>query len=336
MRYALVIPAGLRDYTVDANGKPQEDEINSFYRKIISQSSIVDSIAAKKNPELYDNVSIGLQNALTELSDYLMSLLDGKNKLVLGKWLSRKIFNSTRNVLSSYIDKSLKVTSKQRLMYNECLVGLHQYTRAIVPKSLYELKNKYIKDIFVENSTIAYLTNAKTLKKEEVYNTHIQKEYDLWTSSDGLEKVIAMLGNINHRNEPIKLNHGKHYMGLVYRDKKHFKFFQDIDELPEGLNKELVTPVTLSEFIYMSIYHLDGKYPGFVTRYPIERFGSIYPCFVKVTTTADSFEIEELDEQWRPSGNIAYNFPNKESDHINVICVHPGHLGRLGADFKHH
>ncbi len=336
MQYVLVLPAGLRDYTVDANGKPQEDEINTFYRKIIAQASIVDPIAAKKTPEVYDNIAIGLQNANVDLFDYIKSLLEGKNKLILGKWLSRKIFNSTRNVLSSNIDKSLDINSKSRLGYNECLVGLHQFARAAVPKSTFEIRNKYIKDIFIDNSTSAYLTNAKTLKKEEIFSSHIQKEYDMWTSSDGIEKIIAMLGNLDYRNQVIQLNKGKHYMGLVYRDEKYFKFFQDIDELPEGYNKDNVSPVTLAEFIYLSLYHLSGKYPGFVTRYPITGFGSIYPCFVKVSTTVESYEVEELDDQWQPTGQIAYSFPNKNSDYNNVIAVHPGHIGRMGADFKHH
>lgn len=333
LRYLLVIPAGLRDYSIDANGKPQEDEINTYYRKILAQSSIIDSNSAIKTPGIYDNVAIGIQNLSLELFDYIKTLLEGKNKLILGKWLTRKIFNSTRNVLSSNIENADNINSNKRLKYNECLVGLHQFIRASVPKSTYELKNKYIRNIFIENSNTAILTNVKTLKKEEVLNTHIQKEYDLWTSSDGLDKVIAMLGNLNSRNEPILLNKGKHYMGLIYRDDKYIRFIQDIDELPEGYNRDKVEPVTLAEFMYLSVYHLNGVYPGLITRYPITGFGSIYPCYVKFTTTTDSYVLEELDDNWNPSGNIAHNFPNKNSEYFNTCAVHPSHLGSLGADF---
>ena len=333
MRYVLVLPAGLRDYYVDPDGKPQEDEINTFYRKLISQSAIVDPVAVKKSPEVYDNVASGLQDVSLELFVYLKSLLEGKHKLVLGKWLSRKIFNSTRNVLSSSIDKTNSIDDINRLRYNECQVGIHQFARACVPKSLYEIKNKYIKSVFVENTTTAVLTNAKTLRKEEVLNSHIQKDYELWTSSQGLEKVIASLGNLNTRNFPVLVNKGRHYLGLVYRDEKYFKFFQDITELPDGFDKTKVTPVTLGEMVYMSLYHLNGKYPGMITRYPITGYGSIYPCYVKLATTMSSFTLEELDDEWKPSGNIASSFPDATSDYFNTCSVHPSHLGALSADF---
>lgn len=329
----IVMPAGLRDYTVDANGKPQEDEVNSFYRKVIAQANIVDPIAAKKNPELYDSVAMGLQKIVLELYEYIESLLDGKNKLILGKWVSRKIFNSTRNVISSYVEVAKNVNDKRRLGYNEVLIGLHQFARASAPKSLYEIKNNYIRDIFIENTTSAYLVNVNTLHREEVLNSHIQKEYDLWTSSDGLEKVIASLGNVDIRNLPVVLNKGKHYLALIYRDDKYFKIVQDIDDIPEGWDKSKVRPITLTEFIYVSLYRMDGKFPGLATRYPITGFGSIYPAMVRLTTTTDTDVLEELDSQWNPTGSIACNFPINDSEHFSTMIVHHSHLASLGGDY---
>ena len=332
LRYMLVLPAGLRDYSVDANGKPQEDEVNTFYRKMLFQSNIIDSSAVKKAPEVYDGVAIGLQRLALDLFNYFQSLLDGKNKLILGKWLTRKIFNSTRNVASNAIEKSQNINDHLRLGYNECFVGLHQFLRGVVPKSTYEIKTKYIKDIFIENSTHAFLTNAKTLKREEVLSIHIQKDYDFWTSADGIEKVIANMANLDIRHLPVQLNKGKHYLGLVYKDSKVFKFFQDIDELPEGFDKSKVAPVTLAEFLYMSVYHLSGVYPGLVTRYPITGFGSIFPAYVKLMTTTESLCLEELDNQWQPTGNIAYSFPKDGVEFFNTMSVHHSHFAAAGLD----
>lgn len=332
LRYALVLPAGLRDYTVDQNGKPQEDEINSYYRKMLFQSNIIDPSAVKKAPEVYDGVAIGLQKLSLELFEYLKSLLEGKHKLVLGKWLTRKIFNSTRNVASNAIEKSQNINDHLRLGYNECFVGLHQFLRALVPKSTYEIKSRYIKDIFIENSTHAFLTNAKTLKREEVLSIHIQKDYDMWTSADGIEKVIANMGNLDIRHLPVTLNKGKHYLGLVYKDSKVFKFFQDIDDLPEGFDKNKVAPVTLAEFLYMSVYDLSGTYPGLITRYPITGFGSIFPAYVKLLTTTESHRLEELDVQWQPTGKIAYSFPKMGVEFFNTMSVHHSHFAAAGLD----
>ena len=332
LRYLLVLPAGLRDYTIDASGTPQEDEINTYYRKILFQSNIIDPIIAKKTPEVYDSVAVGLQNLSLELFEYIKSLLEGKHKLILGKWLTRKIFNSTRNVASNAIEKSSNINDHLRLGYSECLCGLHQFLRAIVPKSTFEIKNKYIKDIFIENSTHAFLTNVKTLKKEEVLNTHIQKDYDMWTSSDGIEKIIASMSNLDIRHLPITLNKGKHYLGLLYRDNKYFKFFQDIEDLPDGFDKSKVAPVTLAEFLYMCVYHLSGKIPGLIARYPITGFGSIFPAYIKIVTTTESESLEELDNQWQPTGNIAYSFPKKGIHFFNTMAVHHSHFAAAGLD----
>lgn len=332
MRYVLVLPAGIRDYSVDDNGKPQEDEVNKFYRKMLFQSSIIDPIISKKSPEVYDNVSNSLQKISFELFEYIKGLLEGKHKLILGKWLTRKIFNSTRNVLSNPIERANNIDDPNRLGYNESYIGLHQFLRAVAPKTLYEIKNKYIKDIFIENNSFAYLTNAKTLKREEVMNTHIQKDYDMWTSADGLEKVIANFDNLDLRHLPVTLNKGKHYLGLVYKDGKYFKFLQDIDSLPEGYDKSKVSPVTLAEFLYMSIFGLSGKYPALITRYPITGYGSIYPCILKLKTTNTYETLEELNNEWQPSGQVGHCFPIRDKDFFNTIAANIAHYAAMDAD----
>ena len=332
LRYFLVIPAGIRDYTIDANGKPQEDEINPFYRKLLFQSSIIDSSIAKKTPQVYDSSRNSLQKVSLDIFEYIKSLLEGKHKLITGKWLTRKIFNSTRNVLSNPIEKANNINDPNRIGYNGTYIGIHQFLRTLAPKTLYEIKNKYIKDIFIENNSFAYLTNVKTLKREEIMNTHIQKDYDQWTSADGLEKVLANFGNLDLRHLPITLNKGKHYIGLIYKDKKYFKFLQDIDSVPEGFDKANVSPVTFAEFLYMSIYSISGKFPGLITRYPITGYGSIYPSILKLKTTNDYESLEELTPEWQPSGNVACSFPVRGKNFFNTVAANVSHYKALNAD----
>jgi hypothetical protein len=332
LRYMLVMPAGIRDYTVDKNGSPQEDEINSYYRKLIFQSSIIDPIIATKTPEVYDHIKFSLQKQSLELFEYIKSLLEGKHKLILSKWLTRKVFNTTRNVFSAPIEKADNINDPNRLGYNECFIGLYQYMKNLIPKSLFEIKNNYLKDIFIEGNNIAYLTNAKTLKKELVENSKFQKEYDMWTTSDGLEKIIANFQNLDIRHLPVKLNGGKHYLGLIYNDGKVFKFFQDITELPEHLNKDHVSPITITEILYISLYRTSGKYPNLITRYPITGYGSIYPVMMKLKTTIDYETLTELDDEWNPSDSIAYSFPKKGSDFFNTFAVPTAHFAIAGLD----
>lgn len=332
LRYTLVLPAGIRDYSVDDNGKPQEDEINKYYRKMLFQSSIIDPMISKKSPEVYDGTRASIQKVALELFDYIKGLLEGKHKLILGMWLTRKIFNSTRNVLSNPIERANNINDVNRLGYNESYIGIHQFLRTIAPKTLYEIKNKYIKEIFIENNSFAYLTNVKTLRREEVMNTHIQKDYDMWTSADGLEKVIANFANFDMRHLPITLNKGKHYLGLIYNDGKYFKFIQDVNSLPEGFDQSKVSPVTLAEFLYMSIFSLSGKYPALITRYPITGYGSIYPCILKLKTTNTYESLEELNDDWQPSGEIASCFPIRGKDFFNTIAANISHYQAMGAD----
>lgn len=337
----LVLPAGLRDYIVTPNGKPEEDEINTFYRKILARTSLIDPVRAKSSPQLYDDAAMGIQRAIQEMWLYVYSLINGKHKLFEGKWVSRKIFNSTVNVASSYVNKTKGNRDPRRFGYNDTRVGLYQFARSCSPLSLYHIKNKYIRDIFPEGADFAYLTNSKTLQREEVVIRGIQKDVDLWTTTEGLEKVVASLGNPDLLNNPIifKNKHSRdnqsYYIGLLYSDDSCFKFFQDIRELPSGYDEKLVRPITLYEFIYLSLYHLSGKYPGLVTRYPITRHGSIYPSKVILVSTSESKTVRELDHNWElheTEDNQATFFPIYGSEFIGTVTVHPSHLGALGGD----
>jgi len=49
----IVMPAGLRDYVIDDNGKPSEDEINKLYRKVISIASVIDNVDLYKQIDDY-------------------------------------------------------------------------------------------------------------------------------------------------------------------------------------------------------------------------------------------------------------------------------------------
>lgn len=333
LRYLLVMPAAMRDYTVTPDGKPEEDEINTFYRRILSQAQLVDPILVKKNPEMYDAVLAHIQVTVNDLFEYLQSLLDGKNKLILGKWLSRKVFNSTRNVLTAPVDNSVNINDPNRLRTNDIGVGLYQFLRATAPKSLYRIKNTYTSSIFVENSNFALLTNVKTLLKEEVLSTHVQKDFDRWMTMDGLESVIASYGSHDIRDQPILLNHDRHYIGLIYNDGKHVKFLQSIADLPEHLDKANVSPINLTEYLYLSVYMLSDVSPGLVTRYPINGYGGIYPAWMKLRTTSNYITVVLLDDEWKPSETTLNNFPVRGSTHVNGMTVHQSHMGLLGADF---
>lgn len=332
MKYCLVIPAGLRDYVLGDDGRPQEDDINKLYRKLLNQSFIIIN-TNKNNLETYNNIRYNMQKVVYEIYEYIKNLLEGKNKLIQGKWMARKTFNSTRNVATPNIEKSSNINDPTRLKYNETFVGLHQFLRSVSPLTLHNIKTKYLKNVFIGDSSIAILTDVNTLKKVQVTTTDIQKDYDLWLSNDGLDKIIENYENIYTRHDYITLGNNKYYLGLIYQDDKGFKFLQDIDDVIEGIDKNKIRPITITEFLYMSVYELDGKIPAFITRYPVSNFGSIYPSILRLKTTTKSKILNEYDDEFNLTDKVASFFPIKDIDFYNTTSVHPSHNSRLTLDF---
>lgn len=332
MKYLLVMPAGMRDYAIGANGKPEEDQINSMYRRVLSQSQLIDPAVAVKSPDVYDNIYDNVQRSLQELYDYLQSLFDGKNKLILSKWLGRKVFNSTRNVLCAMVDDADNVHDVNRIRSNDVGVGLYQFLRAAAPKSLFLIKTKYLSRVFQEGSQYARLTNVSTLQAQDVSTSSIQKDIDSWTTMKGLEDVIANFGNLDTRQLPLLVNGGKHAIGLIYNDGKRVRFFQDITELPEGFDKKYVSVINLSELLYMSVAQTDRELPGLVTRYPINGYGGIYPAFMRIRTTTTVDKLMELGEDWQETGVLMNAFPRRGVDFVNGLAAHVSHFAMMGAD----
>jgi hypothetical protein len=333
MRYHLVMPAGLRDYSVDESGKPQEDEINSLYRKLIYHTSLIDTGLYRTDKSMFDSIRYSVQTIALTIFDYVTSLLEGKHKLILGKWVTRKIFNSTRNVISSAIEDVSSVDDDSKLGYNETFVGLHQFSRMCMPKTVYEMRVKFLNNIFIPNNDLSILVDAKTLKRIEVANNHIQKDYDLWTTIDGSEKLVANFGNLYTRHSPVTLGGGKYYLALVYNDGKYFKVFNDINELPKELSSKNVSPITYAELFYLSLKDLSGKVPTLVTRYPIQGYGGIYPCFSKLRTTVKALRLIKLNDDWQPSDELYNQFPDRTKTFYDTVSVHNSHLAAMGADF---
>lgn len=329
----VVLPAGLRDYTIDENGKPSEDEINVMYRKVLSVSSMTENInLSGKNmqTEFLDSTRYSLQVAVNDIYKYITNLLEGKSKLILGKWASRKIFNSTRNVISSSIPNVNELHDKQSVSSNQTIVGLYQYLRMILPLAVKALRDGFLSQVFPGPNSPAILVNKKTLKKELV---HIDPEYyDEYMTYEGLEKLMARYGQEGLRHDHLVVE--DHYLGLIYKGPdKTYKLFQDIDELPEQFDKKNVHPISFTELLYLSVFKDSHETPCFVTRYPITGYGSIYPSYAYLKSTVKSEVREELNEVWERSGVFANEFPVYGEQFFNSFSPSNSHIGRLDADF---
>lgn len=325
----IIMPAGLRDYTVDDTGKPSEDEINGMYRSIMAVASTMENLNTSKNPEFVDSSRYNLQVKTLELYRYLVSLIIGKHKLIQGSFLARRLSNSTRNVISSYIPNVKRFGDKNHISPNTVVIGLYQFMRDVIPLLVFNIRTKIANKVFTGPNTNMNVTDPKTLKMKSVpFNS---KEYNRWMTFEGIEKVADHFSQESMRHYPVMV--GEDYFGLMYAGPDMtFKFFQDIDDLPEGRDKKHVTPITMTELLYMAAYEIAEEAYGFATRYPVTSFGSTFPSDTALRTTVQSEIRTLLDDNWERTTSEAVAFPIKGQKFYDSMSVPVSHLPRLGGD----
>lgn len=323
----LVMPAGLRDFTILENGKPEEDEINGLYRRLISIANVIGS-AAKADHSHLDAIRYSMQKEIVVIYDYILNLLKGKSKLIQGWWTSRRVFHSTRNVITSNVSKTKVLFDELTVGPNHTVVGLYQTLRSIFPLAV-NLIRGIASDVFTGPNTPANLIDKKTLERVTVSVS--PERYDEWMTQEGIESVMGRFEAEGLRHEEIEIE--GHYFALVYNDGKVVKLCHGAEELPEGFDKKYLKPITYAEFYYLAILEKARGIPGFVTRYPITGFGSIYPSWIYLKTTTRSQSLRMLDENWQPTGSIANEFPLRGVPFVNSMSPSILHLLRLTADF---
>lgn len=327
----IVLPAGLRDVEVGADGRPREDEINPMYRQLLGVANTLSDIAIRSNPELIDRARFKLQTTFVTIYEHFERLIYGKNKLIQGKWASRRVMNGTGNVITALPIETDYLGESKAIGFNDTAIGLFQVLKGLLPVAQYHLKNGWLKEVFPSESQPANLVDKKTLKRVQV---PLKTEYfDRFRTNEGLEKVINSFREESMRDRVMELE--GYYMGLVYKGPDGtFKLFNDIDELPPDRKREHVFPMTFCELIYLSGYLVWNKYPASVTRYPVTGAGSIYPTNVYVRTTTRAERRRELDRNWAPMDDehVALEFPIP-GPYMKSMSPHPTRLARLGADF---
>lgn len=330
----IVMPAGLRDAEVDSLGRTREDEINAHYRRLISISNTI-SDTSKNNISVLDTARWSQQMAFNEIYLTIEKMLSGKRGFIQDKWGSRRIMNGTRNVISAMDLSPKSVDDPSAPGPDSTVLGLWQTSRGALPITIAALQNTFLNRIFGSAEGSVPLIDTKTFKSEMV--TISPQTYDRWTTREGLEKVIATQSMVDVRSKPVMVE-GR-YLALIYKpkDRKVFKVFFSIDDLPPGADKADVHPMTLCELIYLSNYRKWNELFVISTRYPVTGEGSTYPSNVFIRTTVKSEARVELDSEWEPmepvEENVAQVYPIFEPDaYIDSAMVHSYRLGGLGGD----
>ena len=326
----VVLPAGLRDYEIEANGKESENEFNNLYRRMIAIANSISPVAVRGDLKQLDASRVSLQRTFNEIYELFKSMLEGKKKLIMGKWATRGIHNGTRNVITSTNVSIDSLFSENMIGFNDTVVGLYQYLKATLPVTKYQLRNGFLSKVFTGPNAPVNLVNKDTLEMETVQLK--PRIYDQWMTDEGLERIVTSFGEESLRHQALEIE-GR-YVGLIYKGEGTYKLFQDIRDLPEGRDKKDVYPVTFAELMYLTVYMHAPKYPALVTRYPVTGYGSIFPSNIYLKPTVAVEKRIPLGDDWAITKEVpvAYNFPTKGS-FFNSMSPAANKLQKLGGDF---
>jgi hypothetical protein len=330
----VVEPAGLRDIQLSADGRHEEDEVNDLYRRLLAVSNTIAMHSLKGSEEALDHTRVLLQKTFNNIYEHFENMLRGKRKLVQNRWAARRIQNGTRNVITA-MDTSVKILGEEgNIGVNHTGIGLYQFCKAIMPMAWHLLRSGLLSKVFSVPNVPARLVDVKTLQAVDVAVK--TTTFDKFMTNAGLEKLIKTFNQQDVRHRPMMIE--GYYLGLIYKGgagkEKVFKVFQDIRDLPEGLNPEDVTPLTFAEWLYTEIHQKSKEIPLFVTRYPVASAQSIYPSLAYLMSTVVSEHRTPLDDHWKPIlDNKAYTFPVIGESFINSLLPHSSRLLLLTADF---
>ena len=330
----LVLPAGLRDIEVDPDGRDVEGEVNEFYRRIISISNTL-STNTKVNDRITDSARLGIQNAFNSIYAFVIGLCRNKGGFILRKWARRKIFNSTRAVLTAQIPTVNKLSDLDYPGWNSTVMGIAQLMKALLPVAVHKLMHfELVMESFPSGDGSAYLVNKKTLKREMVNVPN--KVTDKWTTEKGVESLFQVF--MDHKVRSSEVVIFGHYLGLIYRGPdKTFKILYDIDEADNypWMDKKHIHPITWVEMVYLMGYKDWNTHPMYTSRYPISGSGSIYPSYVFVRTTVLSESRHEVDNEGNKiMENRAIVYPILDNPtYIDSEAVNASRLVGLNADF---
>lgn len=329
-RYMLISPAGMRDYTIDDNGKPSEDEVNKLYRKLIILANSLSNInVTKDNLDVYDNVRGSVQKAVQAIYDHYIDIaINGKSKFLRGRFMKRRVMTSTRNVITPLPVKIPHLgNGNNHPRLNQTAMGIYQYIKAIEPVFRNRLKTEVIYRLLDPIGNSATLVDKETLESTAV--TIETKTKELWTSTAGITKLVNRIAQESIRNEPVILDN--HYLLLIYDNGKGIRMIFNTSEVPED-KKRYLRPITYAELFYLVVYKVVDMYPGFTSRYPVAALGGIYPTLPYLKTTVNGRIVDTLDHNFEPDGKV-YEFIKKGDAYFNSMSPHYTRLARLGADF---
>lgn len=337
LKHLLVMPAGLREADIDTDGRVSMDEVNELYQSVMMSSrNIPETLGRNDDLSVYDRTRFTLTLQVLKIYEYIERLISGKGGFIQSRWASRRVFNGTRNVLSSLDPAAVDLDAPNRPKMNDTVVGLYQASKSVLPKTIYSLKTSVVGEIFETTNNMVQLVDPKTFKQTWVEISN--EDMDRWGTDEGLERVVNDLSVVEKRSRHVEV--AGHYLALVYVDNQsNYRILRGIEELPEDRDPKWVRPITYAELIYLSGLGMWYTTSAFVVRYPIENYNSSIPTKSYVKTTVVGELRYPLNEDWQRDDSLplALEYPRfvegETPQYHDSISVPAPYLDSLGADF---
>jgi len=330
-QYLPIIPAGMRDLEISDNGVVSKNEIHDLYYRALSISNTIPISSDMESPAL-DIARNALTNCLMEIYDLIEGMLSGKNGLILDKWASRRVAYGTRNVLTVMDTSIANLDDTNAPGFDATTLGLFQVIKGLTPVTIHHLRN-LVEPLINPGEGQARLIDKETLRPKWV--TLSAETRDLWTTRDGLERIIDRYQMVDVRHRAIEVE--GNYLALIYKGPDMtFKIFHDLHDMPAELNRDHVHPINLVELLYLCGYKHWNRYFAQISRYPISGNRSIYASRIYVKTTIVGEKRTELDDNWEPypEDHVALEFPlTGSTSYMDSQSPHSTKLVGLQADF---
>lgn len=210
----VISPAGIRDYR-EVDGRDAIADINKFYMRLLTLTkALPDKGSTESN--LFDGIKYKIQITLNNIYMELFKMLNGKNAFFQGKYASRGIALSSRNVISATNISSKSPDDLSVMDPTDTAIPLYEILKSHQPKIIHFLKH-HMFDMFSSSSTVP-LIDKETNKLK--YVDISGKVHSYFTTEAGMTKLLTNFKNNETRFDPVTVNakDGKEYYMYMVRD----------------------------------------------------------------------------------------------------------------------
>ena len=239
MNKMLVIAAGLRDVKIK-NGRPTSEDINKLYLHLLALANSMPEFETED--PIYDSIRYQIQLKVVEIYDYLRNIMDDKHGFGQGRYSSRDVAYSNRNVITGTVISDMETPDNDTMpSIDDLIVPLFQGIKGAAPSVAHHLR-VFFGEFLSDQSSTAYLIDPDTYELTvcEVDSEDLRK----FTSIEGMNKIINDFRDANIHFNPVTVKatgpDGKtkqYIVTLVYDTGDTIQYLRNKDEFKEALAK---------------------------------------------------------------------------------------------------